>query len=247
MNDTNIEQTLQDLRRLTTSDFKSLHDNVLKKLDRLRQQHGLKTNSSTSLLWLRQAVRSIRSLKKVNPKRSFLLSSTEINHNLITPKGFKRTGEMFFFEYLPNTKNRNILNHWDRFPMVLIVEIHDDGFSGINLHYLPIKYRERLFLQLIRLLSFKEDIIGIKKYRSRASIPRIRTSYKMLSEGKRFHLFKPAYKRYKYSRIRSKMLLIEPNYWDIAMFMLLDRFQKEQRSSVWLQSEIQIKEQIRNR
>ena len=43
-------------------------------------------------------------------------------------------GEFYFFEYKPKFRKR--LNHWDRYPLVIMGDSTPDGFYGANLHYM---------------------------------------------------------------------------------------------------------------
>lgn len=48
-------------------------------------------------------------------------------------------GDFYLFEY--NPKFRAFLRHWDRYPLVLVLNVYDDGFLGANLHYTTQKQR----------------------------------------------------------------------------------------------------------
>ena len=48
-------------------------------------------------------------------------------------------GDFFIFEYDP--KYRQFLKHWDKYPLVLVMDIYDNGFLGANLHYTTQKQR----------------------------------------------------------------------------------------------------------
>ena len=61
-------------------------------------------------------------------------------------------GKLNMFMYDP--KFKKTLPYYDTFPLVLPLEKYDDGFLGINLHYLPIPLRIRL---LDRLVDFSND------------------------------------------------------------------------------------------
>ena len=51
-------------------------------------------------------------------------------------------GRLNMFFYDPKLKKK--LPYYDRFPLVLPLENYNDGFLGINLHYLPIPLRIKL-------------------------------------------------------------------------------------------------------
>ena len=48
-------------------------------------------------------------------------------------------GKFYLFEYDPKTKAQ--LARWDRYPLVLVTNIYDDGFMGANFHYTTEKQR----------------------------------------------------------------------------------------------------------
>ena len=52
---------------------------------------------------------------------------------------------MFFYD----PKYKKTLPYYDTFPLVLPLERYDDGFLGINLHYLTMKLRIRLLDRLV--------------------------------------------------------------------------------------------------
>ena len=47
-------------------------------------------------------------------------------------------GEFYLFEYKPKFLKR--LDHWDRYPMVIVGDSTPDGFYGANLHYICLLY-----------------------------------------------------------------------------------------------------------
>src|SRR4051812_30598339 len=51
-------------------------------------------------------------------------------------------GTMIMYFY--DAKLKDVLPYWDQFPLVFPIEIYDDGFLGINLHYLPPMLRAKL-------------------------------------------------------------------------------------------------------
>ena len=61
-------------------------------------------------------------------------------------------GRLNMFIYDP--KFKKTLPYYDTFPLVLPLEKYNDGFLGINLHYLPIPLRIRL---LDKLVDFSND------------------------------------------------------------------------------------------
>ena len=48
-------------------------------------------------------------------------------------------GKFYLFEYDPKTKLQ--LARWDKYPLVLVTNIYEDGFMGANFHYTTQKQR----------------------------------------------------------------------------------------------------------
>ena len=48
-------------------------------------------------------------------------------------------GKFYLFEYDPKTKLQ--LARWDKYPLVLVTTLYDDGFMGANFHYTTPKQR----------------------------------------------------------------------------------------------------------
>ena len=56
-------------------------------------------------------------------------------------------GRLNMFFYDPKFKKK--LPYYDTFPLVLPLETYNDGFLGVNLHYLPIPLRIKLLDRLV--------------------------------------------------------------------------------------------------
>ncbi|HIJ11898.1 TPA: hypothetical protein HA278_07615 [Candidatus Woesearchaeota archaeon] len=146
----------------------------------------------------------------------------------------KRVGEMWMFSYnQPSTK----VKYWDAFPCVIIVEIYRDGFLGINLHYLPEKLREALWVQLWNLRN-EEDA---------TEDTRLKIGYQLIQEALRFRYAKPCIKRYKYKNMEdSKLIKIPPRDWHAAMYMPMWNFKGKNARNVWMESRQQIARENRS-
>ena len=74
---------------------------------------------------------------------------------------------MFFYD----PKFKKTLPYYDTFPLVLPLETYNDGFLGINMHYLPIPLRVNLLdqnlgntsLQLIQINIYMFEILESSK------------------------------------------------------------------------------------
>lgn len=133
-------------------------------------------------------------------------------------------GGLYYFYYDPKTKND--LPYYDRFPLVLVLDIQPDGFMGLNLHYLPLRQRIALLDKLMEYADLDKN----------KDILRMRVSYDILTASRQFREFKPCLKKYLYGHVQSKILAVQPNEWDIAAFLPIQQFRKASVTEVWQDS-----------
>lgn len=133
-------------------------------------------------------------------------------------------GGLYFFYYDPKTKAN--LPYYDRFPLVLVLNIEADGFTGLNLHYLPIAYR----------VAFLDKLMDFAVVDKNNDIQRMSVSYDILNTSRRFKEFKPCFKKYLMSNVQSRILAVQPNEWDIAAFLPIQQFRKAPATKVWQES-----------
>tara|TARA_Y100000310_G_C20297887_1_gene630321 strand:- start:38 stop:643 length:606 start_codon:yes stop_codon:yes gene_type:complete len=141
----------------------------------------------------------------------------------------RKSGKMYMFRYLP--KGMGTLPYYDTFPLVLTLTYTRKYVTGLNLHYLPPKYRQRLFNSL-------NDITNNKKY---DNTTRIKMTYDILKSFKRFRFYKPCFKKYLRKRMRSEMLFVPPADWNIAINLPTEKFRKASKRRVWTDSVNSIK------
>jgi len=138
-------------------------------------------------------------------------------------RGFE-IGQMMLFQYDPKLKRK--LPYYDTFPLVFPIEPRDNGFLGLNMHYLPLRQRAML---MDALYTLRTD----SRYNEDTSL---KLSYQILKRSARYKLFKPCVKHYLNSHIKSRRIKIDPVEWDMALFMPLQRFQKASSSQVYSKS-----------
>jgi len=114
-------------------------------------------------------------------------------------------GKMYFYIYDPKWKAK--LPIYDKFPLVLPIEHYDNGFLGINLHFIPQNSRAAI---LGKLMEFANNERLNKS-------TRLELSYKLLKNLSIAPALEPALKRYLYSHIRSHVIEISANEWDRAI------------------------------
>ena len=138
----------------------------------------------------------------------------------------KRSKKVFFgrlnmFFYDPKLKKK--LPYYDRFPLVLPLEKYNDGFLGINLHYLPIPLRIKL---LDRLVDFSNNT----KFDEST---RLNVKYQNL---KRVRLIRPTIKRYLAGKVKSRFRRVDADEFTVATLLPVQRFSKASEREVWKDS-----------
>ncbi len=175
--------------------------------------------------------RSIESLKYFQQRvRTLKLSSENFyrQSDLTKAKRYLE-GRMYTFFYDAKTKEK--LPYWDRFPLVLILELRQDGFTGLNLHYLPPRYRVRLLYELYKYVILDEEEEADEGMRMK-----IKMTYQLLTGISKLKMFRPCFKRYLTHRIDGRALEITPEYWDVMSMLPTAQWQKEGAMTVYSES-----------
>lgn len=178
----------------------------------------MKPGSLDARDWYREKAREVVS---ISPNKIISQNKT-YNRNTIQP------GFMYLFGYDPKMKDE--LPFYDRYPLIFPFKSEDNGFLGMNLHYLPHIMRARLMDELYELTNNERYNDSTK----------ILASYKLLNSAARYKYFKPCIKRYLYSHLTTRFLFIPSSEWDIALFLPLERFEKQSISSVYRDSRYKI-------
>ena len=129
-------------------------------------------------------------------------------------------GGMFIYTYDP--KHKDTLPWYDTLPCVIPVELYDDGWLGLNLHYLPPMLRARLMDKLI-------------EYRKRAATDRayMKVSYQLLKSAVKSKLFAPCVHRYLANHVTSRLIQVSDEYWEDVAMLPLQQFEKKSARAVW--------------
>jgi hypothetical protein len=122
-------------------------------------------------------------------------------------RGTISPGAMAAYFYDPKTKKK--MPYYDRFPLIMCVKMYGNGFLGLNFHYLPPLLRAKLM-----------DAIDRSKSVNYEALARIKE-------------IKPTVKRYLYKHITSKVVIVDEEEKEIALFLPTERFKKENKLVVW--------------
>lgn len=135
-----------------------------------------------------------------------------------------KVGQLYFYQY--EAKWAKKLPYWDKYPVMFMAESYDNGWLGINLHYLPLQYRAALMDALMT---------AAKTTKKRGDYLKI--SYEILKGAKKYAPFVPCIKRYLTSQLRSGLFEIPREEWNTALWLPLARWQKRRQVTVWRDSE----------
>jgi hypothetical protein len=192
--------------------------NLFQKLELEAFRAGINPRTQQSRDWFRKKAQQMR---RVN--RNQLMQEDEIK--LRNRFG---VGNMYMFFYDPKTKDK--LPYYDAFPLVIPVEPAEGGFYGLNLHYLPPILRAKFLDSLL-------DITTNKKYDDKTKFD---LSYRLLKASQKFRHFKPCFKRYLTSHVRSRFALVPAPEWEIATFLPTADWRKASGSKVYKDSRAMI-------
>jgi hypothetical protein len=189
---------------------------IFQKIAKEGKAAGVVSGSEDSRDWFRDRAQQVR---QVDPERE-LRNTARLYNKIVTAD----IGRMYMFSYDP--KNKDTLPYYDRFPLIFVIDKYQDGFLGMNMHYLPLIYRARL---MDRLYSIERDD------RLRED-KKLRLTYSLLNGAAKYNYFKPTVKRYLTNHIRSRLLWIPYEDWDTALFLPTERFKKSRKNKIWNES-----------
>jgi len=180
-----------------------------------------KLSQKDAIAWYRNAAQNI-----TNVNNNRLMNDKENVTNSIRTKDI---GKMFMYFYDPKLKK--ILPYYDKFPMIILVSVDTDGFTGLNLHYLPPKLRAQLMDALYTLRNNNKYDDSTK----------LQISYEILTSASKFRYFAPCFKRYLYGHVQSNFLYVSPENWDKALMLPTERFAKASASQVHAESQSMVR------
>lgn len=133
-------------------------------------------------------------------------------------------GNMYFYFYDPKWKKE--LPYYDKFPLTIVIDFYDDGFLGLNLHYLHPATRALVLHKLM-------DLATNRKMNDKT---RLKISYRLLKGLAKYKEVKPTIKRYLYKHVKSRMLKLDADEWLPAVFLPVAQFEKASKTKVWADS-----------
>jgi hypothetical protein len=119
-----------------------------------------------------------------------------------------------------------MLPYYDRFPLVIPIELYPNGFLGLNLHYISPKQR-------IILLDKLSEFANNNDY---DETTKLRLTYEMLKNATRIFEKTPCVKKYLWKHIESRFVEITADEWDIAAMLPYEWFYGSTKERVWTES-----------
>jgi hypothetical protein len=188
-----------------------LFDEILSKGIRAGQ---VPARSSTAREWFRNKAQGLGKVSETTILRT--------DRDRLKNRGV--IGKMYFFMY--DAKHKDTLPYYDMFPLIFPVDRVQGGFYGINMHYLPLQLRAQLMDALY-------DVTNNNRYDEST---KLKLSYGILKGAEKFSLFKPTFKRYLNSQVRSRFVQVDSSEWDIALFLNSEQFVGASKTKVWADS-----------
>jgi len=170
-----------------------------------------------SAQWFQDKIKGLKGEVKnrfssTNAAKFYREAETKVNPNVLKRRA--ELGDLFCYYY--NPKYRATLPYYDMFPMIMLIGAEKDTFLGINFHYLRPKWRAVL---LDRVSSKIGN--GLPRWNKLRQIRQIA----------------PTIKRYRFDHIMKRVIPIEENEQEIAIFLPTERFRKSAKAKVWAESE----------
>lgn len=193
-----------------------------KEIDKIReemQDEGvIKENTIKSWQWLAKNIEELTEGKETKLIQEMRRSSD--------PRIMPRIGKLYMFSYL--AKHRKTLPYYDYFPVILVLNINlkEEYMLGINLHYLPLPLRAKLFKSILPFLNNKRWDDSTK----------FKVTWDVCMALSTSPLFVPTIKRYNFEQLRSRFIIVEEEEWDIVTMLPTHIFKKATTQEVWADS-----------
>ena len=170
-----------------------------------------------SAQWFQDKIKGLKGglrnqFSSTNAAKFYREAETKVNPNLLKRRA--ELGDLFCYYY--NPKYRATLPYYDMFPMIMLIGAEKETFLGINFHYLRPKWRAVLLDRVSAKLG--------------SGLPR-------WSKLRQIRQIAPTIKRYRFDHIMRRVVPIEENEQEIAIFLPPERFKKSAKAKVWADSE----------
>ena len=174
--------------------------NILEEISQIGQASENKTKPAS---WYKDQIRQL-GLNTIDTQR--LMKEGKLTTRAIP-------GFMYLFKYDPMDKN---VPYYDMFPLVIPFRRMNEGFIGINFHYLPFPIR----------LNILKEFGKYAVNKNIAEKTKVRLNYRLIESSRVFRFVNPAIRRYNNQQLRTRLLSIPFNDWNVASQLPVQRFRK---------------------
>lgn len=168
----------------------------------------------------------VRKAKKWFKKKFDDITTVKGKRNAVTKP---EIGKMYAYVY--DAKWKAILPVWDRQPLVIPVNLYNDGFLGLNFHYLPVTQRYRLLsalntvatpltiqtLQMMKKQGFISDLESQLSGDIDDTEKRLILTWEIVKRVANAKHYKPTVHRYLYSHLRTQLSFVPSREWKIML------------------------------
>lgn len=181
-----------------------VQDNVFDRLLDQADRAGIQRNTEFARGWFLQKAKSLK---------GYNFAQLERESKGKTKQRFA-IGKMYTYQYDP--KYANELPYFDKFPLIIVLGVDKGHFLGCNLHYVAPVVRAKI---LGRLLS-------ISNSKTLDERTKLKLTYGMIKSVSNLKILQPTIKKYLKSHVRSKLIQIDGDEYEIAVFLPTESFFK---------------------
>ena len=185
-----------------------------------------KRNIARSNKWF---MRRVSKDVKLSRDKAFQQFKSDFRKRTHSDKGL--IGRLFAFHY--DARHKDTLPVWDSFPLVFFFGTFvGDGvygengvlyLQGLNMHYMPHNLRLKLFTTLIK---YNNDTALREK-------SKLKISWDVIKAFSQSDLAKHSVKMYRADHLKSQLIEVNARYWEIVLFMNLQKWEKGSNSLAW--------------
>ena len=173
-----------------------------------------------SARWFQDKIKGLKGTlrnqwSQTNAPKFYREAETKVNPRVLKMRA--NLGDLYAYYYQP--KHMATLPYYDTFPLIMLIGFEKETFLGLNFHYLNPRIRAILLDRVTAKIGS-----GIIKWNKIVKIPQVA----------------PTVKRYRYDHIMRKVIPIEENEQELAIFLPLERFKKASKAKVWADSKKRI-------
>lgn len=181
-----------------------------------RNRYDLKTAIKKSRSWFDRQVQML-ARENLTPQKVISGNTDQVTTTVLPG---------YLYMYLYDPKLKETLPYYDRFPLVFPYRKTQDGFIGLNMHYLPYALRIEL---LDALLTFRNN-------NRLDETTRLKYSWAIIDGVSRYRAAQPCIKQYLMPHVRSQFRRINADDWATAMLLPVERFVGASKQEVWADS-----------